>query len=147
MRSIVRAKLLLICLVLAGCGSASREDVPTTVRGRVTVQGRPMAGGMIVFAPHPEYGGKGRAATAEIDANGEYELTFDGGKTIAPGWYRVALADPPYWTTVAPGDAPRLSAVSGFPEALRRPDRSGLEREVISGKQNEFEFHIEVEVK
>ncbi len=132
---------LLLGLALAGCAKPT-NTAATTVRGRVFVQGRPLAGGTIVFAPHPERGGAGRAVAADIDANGEYELKTE--KEIPAGWYRVAIADPPYWTVVVPGDAPKLAAVSGFPEALRRPDKSGLEREVVVGRENEFEFHIEV---
>lgn len=138
-----RIACLLLGLSLAGCGKSENRDV-ATVRGRVTVQGRPLAGGTIVFAPHPERGSTGKLATAEIDANGEYKLRMDGQPYIAGGWYRVAIADPPYWSVVVPGDAPKLAAVSGFPEALRRPDKSGLEREVLVGRENEFEFHIEV---
>lgn len=137
----MRRPILLLALALAGCAKTA-DTAPTTVRGRVFVQGRPLAGGTIVFAPHPERGGAGKPVSADIDAEGAYELKVEKG--VPAGWYRVAIADPPYWTVVVPGDAPKLAAVSGFPEALRRPDRSGLEREVLVGRENEFEFHIEV---
>lgn len=135
--------ILLVTIQLFGCGRSESRDV-ATVRGRVFVQGRPLAGGLIAFSPHPERGVAGKTATAEIDGQGEYKLRLDGQPYIAAGWYRVAIAEPADWTTVVPGSAPRLSAVSGFPEALRRPDRSGLEREVVAGRENDYEFHIEV---
>ena len=143
MRRPIGLLTLLAGLALLGCGKSESRDV-ATVRGRVFVQGRPLAGGLIVFSPHPERGLAGKSATAEIDGNGEYKLRMDGQPYVAGGWYRVAIAEPANWSTVVPGTAPRLSAVSGFPEALRRPDKSGLEREVVTGRENEFEFHIEV---
>jgi hypothetical protein len=139
----LRTLPLLIVLALGGCGRTESRDV-ATVRGRVLFQGRPLAGGVIVFAPHPDRGAAGKTATADIDANGEYKLRLDGQPYVRGGWYRVAIADPPGWTIPIPGETPRLSAVSPFPDALRRPDKSGLEREVVVGRENEFEFHIEV---
>lgn len=138
--------VLLAGMLIAGC-SRSTANPSGTVRGRVLVQGRPLAGGLIVFSPHPERGATGPTATAEIDANGEFKLQAAGKPEILSGWYRIAIAEPANWSTVIPGEAPRLSAVSGFPEALRRPDRSGLEREVVAGRENEFEFHIEVRIQ
>ncbi|QEL18685.1 hypothetical protein [Limnoglobus roseus] len=99
---------------------------------------------MIVFAPHPDRGTTGKTATADINETGEYKLRVEGQPYVTGGWYRVSIADPPTWTTPIPGDTPRLASVSPFPESLRRPDRSGLEREVVAGRENEFEFHIEV---
>jgi hypothetical protein len=113
-----------------GCGAAETRS-PATVRGRVLFQGRPLAGGMVVFTPDPDRGPAGQPARATISPHGEYRLTSDGSPYISPGWYRVAIADPP-------------QTVRGFPAALRRPDRSGIEREVISGKENVFEFEIEL---
>jgi hypothetical protein len=95
-----------------------------------------LAGGTVVFAPHPDRGPAGKPATAEIGPDGEYRLTAGGSPYLVPGWYRVAIADPPDSSPAAYGGE--------FPVALRRPDRSGVEREVVAGKENVFEFWIEV---
>jgi hypothetical protein len=97
----------------------------------VLLNGRPLAGGRVVFAPHPDRGPVAPLAAAELDADGTFRLAANGSAYLTPGWYRVAIADP------ADGDAP-------FPPALRRPDRSGLEREIVPGRDNLFEFHIDL---
>ena len=119
-----------LCAAFAGCSGQSRS--PATVRGHVLFQGKPLAGGTVVFAPHPDRGPASKPAIATLDSEGSFRLNADGSPYITAGWYRVALADP---------GTPQTWAV--FPAALRRPDRSGLEREVISGQDNVFEFEIQ----
>jgi hypothetical protein len=130
------AVLAAVGCLAAGCGPVA-PPAAATVRGSVSFQGRPLAGGMIVFVPDREKGAAGRPATATIGPDGAFALTADGTAAIAPGWYRVALADPPGVFTEDAG-FPR------FPAALRRPDRSGLAREVVAGRENVFVFEVEV---
>jgi hypothetical protein len=125
----MRGWVLLSVLVL-GCGSEPRT--PATVRGRVLFDGRPLAGGTVVFVPDGARGPAAKPAIATIDSRGLFRLNAEGSPYIVAGWYRVALAD---------AGLPETWAV--FPPALRRPDRSGLEREVKPGKDNVFEFQIE----
>ena len=123
--------------VPAGGCQRTAPAAPATVRGLVTFQGRPLAGGLVVFAPDREKGNGAKPATATIDPDGRFQLTADGSPTIAPGWYRVALADPP-------GVFSEDAGFPRFPAALRRPDRSGLDREVVAGRENVFAFQVEV---
>ncbi len=118
-----------------GCGR-TQPAAPAAVRGSVTFQGRPLAGGVIVFAPDREKGNAGRAASAAIGEDGWYRLAPDAA-ALAPGWYRVAIAEPPTGFGEEVG-LPR------FPPALRRPDKAGLDREVRPGQENVFHFAIEV---
>lgn len=120
-----------------GCGK-SKEPLPTTVRGRVTFQGQPVVGGLVVFAPDPERGFTGPPARAETNANGEYVLQIEGRPHIPAGWYRVAIAGAPI------RDPLEVSNRAAFPEPLSRPDQSGIVREVMAGRDNVFEFGIEV---
>jgi hypothetical protein len=121
-------------VLLAGCGPTA--PAPTAgVRGLVTFQGRPLGGGVIVFAPDADRGSTGKPISGAIDLDGRYHLT-DGTK-VPPGWYRVAIADQP----ATGGD---YSYGPRFPVALRRPDRSGLSREVLAGRDNVFDFYIDV---
>ena len=119
-----------------GCGSSAPPPGPATVRGRVTLNGQPVAGGLVVFTPSPERGGRGKPAHAETGPDGGYALALDGSDRIAPGWYRVSLAPPP----AVSADPPALA----FPAKLARPDLSGLEREVRAGNDHVFEFAVEV---
>lgn len=128
--------LIVAALALAGCQKAT-PPAPATVRGLVTFQGRPLAGGLVVFAPDREKGNAARPASATVDREGRFELTIDGSPTITPGWYRVALGD-------APGVFSEDAGFPRFPAALRRPDRAGLDREVLAGRENVFVFHVVV---
>jgi hypothetical protein len=119
------------CLAAAGCGQADRP-APVAVRGAVTFQGRPLAGGVVVFAPDADRGTPGRPLSTAVGYHGEYQ--FADAQKVPPGWYRVALADAPQAN----------GGPSGFPAALRRPDRSGLSREVRPGGENVLDFSVEL---
>ncbi len=118
-------------LVFFGC---ARMPTPANARveGVVTFEGRPLAGGTVVFVPDADRTASGKLLTATTDASGRFVLA-DGTAVVAPGWYKVAIADPPTgeWAYT-------------FPAELRRPDRSGLEREVKAGHDHHFEFVIEL---
>src|SRR5262245_10125081 len=106
-----------------GCSSSSGPG-PATVRGRVTFQGQPVAGGLVVFSPDPDRGGTGKPARAETAPDGTFQLHLADSPTIPPGWYRVAIAAPP--VSALPDSGRPI-----FPPQLARPDRSGLVREVV----------------
>ena len=120
-------------------GGCSRKPAagPATVRGRVTFQGRPLAGGLVVFSPDPDRGGSGKPARGDLDPDGAFRLKLGGDPAIPPGWYRVAVAPAPAYPTSALGGP-------AFPRDLARPDKSGLVREVKPGEENVFEFAVEV---
>jgi hypothetical protein len=120
-----------------GCSRKSPQ-VAATVRGKVTFQGQPLAGGLIAFSPDPDRGGVGKPIRGDLDADGSFQLKLGDDTAIPPGWYRVAIA-------------PGASAVSVslptrpvFPLQLARPDKSGLVREVKAAQDNVFEFAVEV---
>src|SRR5689334_23374660 len=68
---------LLICLA-AGCGQSGPDVAP--VKGRVTLDGRPLATVDIVFQPKD---GK-PPATSRTDEDGHYELLYKRGLVGAP---------------------------------------------------------------
>ncbi|WP_439630783.1 carboxypeptidase-like regulatory domain-containing protein [Gemmata sp.] len=131
--------LLALCagaLAVALPGGCNRKAprAPTTVRGAVTFQGKPLPGALVVFSPDPERGGSGKSARARVGPDGRYELRQADLPVVAPGWYRVAIAAEP--TSPPPGGI--------FPAKLSRPDLSGLLREVKPDRENVFEFAVEV---
>lgn len=115
-----------------GC-SRNTAQTPTTVRGQVTFQGQPVAGGLVVFSPDPERGGSGKPARGDLGPDGSFKLSPPGGAALAPGWYRVAIAA-----------APAAAGGPAFPAKLARPDTSGLVREVRPGQENVFDFAVEL---
>lgn len=122
MRSVT---VIVIGVMAFGCGT--KPHAPATVEGTVRFLGRPLAGGTIVFTPDRDRGTTGKPVAAEVLADGRYELPSD---KLAAGWYRVSISDPPAFQ-------------SGFPAELRRPDRSGLSREIHSGRDHRYDFHID----
>ena len=120
-------RIAVILIGFLGCGCGTKPQAPATVEGTVRFLGRPLAGGMVVFTPDRDRGTTGKPIAAEVLADGRYELP---SSILAAGWYRVSISDPPAFH-------------SGFPATLRRPDRSGLSREIHPGRDHRYDFHIE----
>jgi hypothetical protein len=76
----------IVCLaLLSGCGSKLPETAP--VVGKVTMNGKPVSSGTIMFCPE-----KGRAATGQIGPDGTYSLTtFKPGDGALLGKHRVTI--------------------------------------------------------
>lgn len=127
--------LLTIALLGLGCGK-SEPTTPASVRGRVFFQGRPLAGGVIAFAPDREKGNAGRPFQAIVTMDGTYAIPANPTAPITPGWYNIAIAEPP-------GLYDEFSTIR-FPSALRRPDRAGLAREIVPAQETVLDFLIEV---
>ena len=123
-----------ISMICVGCGKSTAS--PARVRGFAFSRGIPLDGGTVVFAPDRDKGNSGKPLIASIKPDGSYQLPTGPNGGVPPGWYRVALSDSPAWS----GDD-RIA--SDFPAALRRPDLSGIEREVKAGQDNAFDFLIE----
>jgi hypothetical protein len=121
-----------------GCGSKTPPPGPATVRGKVTFNGQPVAGGLVVFTPDPQRGGSGKPLHSETADDGGFQLLLDNSPHIPAGWYRVSLAPAP----AIPDPLLALQAPV-FPAKLSRPDMSGIEREVRVGHNHVFEFAIE----
>ena len=94
------------------------------VTGKVTLDGKPLAGVMVVFNPE-----KGRAATAIADKEGHYDLMYtrqDRGTKVGPSTVRFT------WQTGDSGPS--------IPE--KYDSKSELKCEVKHGK-NVFDFALE----
>ena len=122
-------------LVAAGCGSVGELPLGR-VTGRVTYQGKPLAGWIIYFVPQ-----RGPSASGVIDEEGHYTLTTrSSGDGAVVGTHTVYFAPP---SPAGPAEAE--SAVEGpevppppiqtipLPQKYRSPDGSGLTAEVESG--------------
>ena len=141
--------------LLVGCGGSGLGTIP--VSGKITVDGQPMEGVMVVFNP----GDGGRAAAGRTDAQGIYKLTTEiAGDGALPGSYKVAVSkhenaadDVP--TNVDPNDPASLDAVYSKVDARKKqvstsfiadmygnPMGSGLTAEVKSGGENKFDFDV-----
>lgn len=133
------AWLLLLALLLAGCGRNAGGLTPVT--GKLNYRGRPLTTGTIVFAPDPVRGSNGELARAEVQADGSYHLKSGENLGTNPGFYRVtvvAVEDVP-----VPGTPVLVMPRSLLPAKYQDPDLSGLTCEVKPGKENIFNFNLE----
>jgi hypothetical protein len=125
-----------VLALVGGCGSSAPPPGPATVRGKLTFNGRPVAGGLVVFSPDPRRGGSGKPASAETGPDGAFQLQLNRSPNIPAGWYRVALMPAPVISD------PLAPPATLFPAKLARPDLSGLEREVRAGTEHVFDFAV-----
>ena len=103
----------------------------TTAPRTVAFQGKPLTSGLVIFSPDPDRGGSGKPARGDLDPDGRFRLTLADSEAVPAGWYRVAILGLP-------------AAGAPFPPKLARPDLSGIVREVKSGRENVFDFAVEV---
>src|SRR5262245_20170875 len=69
--------------------AAGRE---VTVRGRVTVDGEPVSGVLVIYYPDAKQGNNSPLEPrSRTNYRGEYQLQAEGAKGTASGWYRVAV--------------------------------------------------------
>ena len=73
-------------LLLAGCGDGIALY---PIEGTVTLDGKPMEGLMVAFAPE----GGGISGAGRTDASGNYSITSTKGKGLPPGIYNVAISE------------------------------------------------------
>lgn len=116
--------LAALALCLVGCGG---PPALVPVSGRACYKGRPLAGGVIVFAPDLERGNRGPLAFAEMGADGSFSLATDGKPGCKPGWHRVTLC----------------CAEAGLPDHYSDPDLSGQHVEVKPGKPVTLRFNLD----
>ena len=113
---------------LAGCGGPPRA----VVRGSVTLDGRPLTAGRVVFE------GEGRSYVGTIGVDGRYELRHRGTPDIVPGGYGVAVL-PPEPELVADPKTTALREVNPidqklYPERYRSTATSGIVKTVSAGE-------------
>ena len=113
-------------LLVAGCGGSSLDG---RVEGVVTVAGKPLPCGTVVF--YPVSGGP--PAYGEIDAHGHYAAATGSQRGLPAGCYRVTVyaveRSPSYPKHFVPG--PRLA-----PERFSDANRSGLSYTVKPGRNH-----------
>jgi hypothetical protein len=124
--------LLAVCLVGVGCQRGPLPQYP--VRGVVSINGQPLRGGTVVFAPDPQRGGRGPVSSGMLDGEGRFELKNEVGPGAVRGWHRVTVAPPP--------DSEDLILAL---EKYRHPEMSGLHFEVRPDQENYVELRLVID--
>jgi hypothetical protein len=137
------APLLLVALcplLLAGCGRGGRLET-ADVTGTVTLDGKPLAIGTVVFTPE-----RGRAATGKLQSDGTYSLgTYATGDGALLGKHRVAVIA----RETLPGAGP-MSEKSGAwaaPQFYSDHTKSGLTFEVKADNPNVYDIKLSSSAK
>ena len=89
----MRARLLLGFALVLGLGCGSGKFAP--VSGTVTMNGKPLAGALVIFSPIAKEGSidAGPGSSGKTNDKGEYTLTSDTGRTGAlVGKHRVSVS-------------------------------------------------------
>lgn len=135
----ITAMLIVCCLLLCSCGDRGRLDV-AKVYGTVTLDGKPLGKGVVIFTPEA-----GRGATGLIQPDGRYSLeTYKPGDGAVLGKHRV--------TVVAREELPGQEAAR--PRSIK-PDgpsliplfytdsaTSGVSFEVTSGGPHRYDIEL-----
>src|SRR3954453_20530412 len=111
-----RSCFAILFVVILGCSGSPQEPSYPDVTGKVTLEGKPLAGAFVTFVPTGA--NAGNKAQATTDETGQYKLQGPRGSTgAAPGDYKVAISlmQTPDGKPLSP-DAPK--AGSGATESL-----------------------------
>lgn len=124
-----------LALLAAGCGTARLETAP--VAGRVTLDGKPVPAGTVVFLA-----AVGPSAKGPIQADGTYRLgTYGSADGAVVGSHRViVVADDPVALAAAKG--PDDAVPSLVPLRYTVPESSGLIHEVRPGRINRADLDL-----
>lgn len=125
----------LLVAAIGGCGHQGLPVAPTS--GKVTLDGREVPQGSVVFTPS-----KGRSATGTIRPDGTFTLTtYRENDGAILGEHQVAISG----AEVGPDFDPRKLEQSAkwlVPPRYRDPVTSGLSYEVVEGRENFAEFNL-----
>ena len=123
-----------------GCGGES-DGPRVQVKGSVTYADKPLKTGVVIFSPVGSTADKPLPeARGEIDAQGNYELRSDDGKSGVPvGAYNVGVV------SAVPSDPKNEYSVpkSVIPPKYNNPASSGIKLDIAEGAPSE-KFQIKL---
>lgn len=132
----LRAHVVMMLLMSAGCGGSAKQWKVAPVTGKVSYKSAPVPMGTVTFIPMRS----GPTATGEIDKDGNYSLTTpEGGKGAVVGSYKVIITAVDY----RPGlpEDPNAGIKALIPEKYSDVEKSGLAGEVKEDK-NVIDFNL-----
>ena len=140
-RAIANIVTITVMLAVAGCSCRPADEPPLgRVRGKVTMDGQPLAGVDVVFAPE-----KGRPSMATTDAYGHYDLWYINrtmGAKVGPHKVFIRPTDMPPEEPSADGSSGGAPVAPPPKIPAKYNKRSTLTAEVKAGR-NTFDFGLE----
>jgi hypothetical protein len=140
-RGLPLAVLLSALVCGAGCESGATDDLPRNgVSGTITLDGQPLAKGLISF--DPDKGQADAVSAGAVVTEGSYSIARNEGLT--PGKYRVSIRSSAGGesaaTKEAPGMPPKKREKDPIPEKYNA--KTTLSAEVTEGGSNVFDFEL-----
>ena len=127
-----------MCGVALAVGSGcNRSSLESQVSGNVSLDGKQIGPGIIVFAP----AGKGTPAMGPIEHGGSYSMSTSHEAGLSAGKYKIGVSIREVPTNVKRGDRPPPGK-SLIPEKYEDSATSGLEFDVAPGSNT-----IDIELK
>lgn len=120
--------------LVSGCSRSTQES---QVSGNVSLDGKQIGPGIIVFAP----AGNGTPAIGPIDHDGSYSMSTSHEVGLSAGNYKVGVLIREVPTNVKRGDRPPPGKLL-IPEKYEDSATSGLEYDVAPGRNT-----IDIELK
>jgi hypothetical protein len=138
-RSILPFAFVLLPFSLLGCGG------PVDVQGKVTLNGKPLAGAMVVFIPV----NGGPEAGDFTDEEGNFRLKGTKTEGMLPGEYRVTVSKKEWPPGVTPPDPTKMTFASvkskreTVPANYTVQDKTPLRVTVPSGGTKDIHLSLE----
>lgn len=140
--------LFLVAAVAAGCGGGTGQKPAFKVSGKVTFEGKPMAGGgSISFMPMSKENARGAGGT--INEDGTYTVTtYQEGDGAVAGEYRVLITQVTVKEPENKGDeSPIAAATFTVAEEDRIPAIYGDPNSPLTTKVEEKENQLDFDLK
>lgn len=123
-------------LIIAGCSKPPYDVAP--VRGKVTIDGKPLARGKIIFAPVAKGGSinAGKPATAMLQADGSFALSTYGHEDGA------VVGE--HYVTVVEDDDPSSTSATGRASTVPKFSRVAVPKKqtVVSHQDNQIDIAL-----
>jgi hypothetical protein len=120
-----------VLLVLFACSGCNQGEELGRVTGRVIYQGRPVPKGIVIFVHQQR---KGIMLTADLRADGTFEVEMAGGFGLPLGEYQVAVSPPLMDHPLGPiAEPPKPESETLIPLRYREPATSPVRLTVGSG--------------
>jgi hypothetical protein len=136
----VYLQVALLAGAFAAVSGCSQSVMESRVAGKVTLDGKGVGPGVMVFVPESGHGGN--PSTGAIQPDGSYFLKTNRDTGLAPGKYNVSVSVFDQPADVKPGERSMKEAKLVTPEKYVSAETSGLEYDVAPGNNT-----INIELK
>lgn len=123
----------LAATLFAGCGEETLSLAP--VSGKVTLDGKPVPSGVVIFSPDADQGTTGPNGSGHLNRDGTFRIRTAQRDGAVPGQHRVRIN---LYLPSPEDDFPSTS----IPQRYMSDATSGLTADVAPDTQNDYHFEL-----